>query len=280
MTDNNRFEPSALVLADSDAFGSRLTTMEVKFHRFVLPEFLTHRMFSRNGASSRAIPVSKMIQLAIDSHVEPLEWGKNGRGMQAREALAPTQTEYPKQAWNVARARAIDVAQSLMEASVHKQIVNRILEPFLPMTMVVTGDERAYKSFFSQRAHSDAQPELQALAYQMKRVYFESEPLKLRPSSWHLPYYSRELAEVPLEVCVKACVGRCARVSYLNHNGERNISSDVALYDKLVSANPPHVSPLEHVAIVDPNALVDRGNFCTPWMQLRKLKENNGFRDY
>ena len=271
---NNRFEPSALVLADSSAFGSRLTTMEVKFHRFVLPEFLTHRMFSRNGASSRAIPVSKMIQLAIDSHVEPLEWGKNGRGMQARELLLPEQTKFVEQAWNVARARAIDIAEAMMEAGVHKQIVNRILEPYLPMTMVVTGDERAYKSFFSQRAHPDAQPELQALAYQMKRAYFESEPLQLRSGSWHLPYYGRELAEVSLYDCVKACVGRCARVSYLNHSGERNIGSDISLYDKLVSASPPHASPLEHVARVDDEYTGDRGNFCKPWLQLRKLMEH------
>lgn len=269
-----RFEPTATVLADSTAYGSRLTTMEVQMHRFVLPEFLTHRLFSRNGASSRAIPVQKMIAKAKEANVEPLYWGSNCRGMSAREELTGAQLEYAKQAWNIARARAIDVVEAMVEANVHKQIVNRILEPYLPMTMVVTGDERAYANFFSQRCHPDAQPEIQALAYAMQLKYNTNEPRELKPLDWHLPFYSRELAELPIDDCVKACVARCARVSYDNHNGERDISADIRLYDKLVQASPPHLSPLEHVARVYPNLdNVSRGNFCAPWLQLRKWVE-------
>lgn len=265
-----RFEPSATVLADSVADDSRLTTMEISFHRFILAELNTHRMFSRNGSSSRAIPVKRMIQTAKDLCVEPLEWGANKSGMQAKEALTGDALKYAQQAWNVGRARAIDVAEALAEAGAHKQIVNRVLEPYLPITMVVTGDDRAYDNFFSQRAHPDAQPEMQALAYIMKQAYDTSEPMPLSNGCWHLPYYDRELASLPVDKCVRACVGRCARVSYNNHNGERNYDADVILFHKLVNASPPHLSPLEHVAVVNTEYQGDRGNFSRPWLQFRK----------
>ena len=47
----------AEVLIDSvNPAGQRLTTFVLRFPRFVLSEFNTHRMFSRNASSSRAIP--------------------------------------------------------------------------------------------------------------------------------------------------------------------------------------------------------------------------------
>lgn len=276
MTDaNQRFEPTATVLADSSAFESRLITLEVTFHRYVLAEFNTHRMFSRNGASSRAIPVAKMIERARTANVEPLVWGKNEPGMQSHTLLEGASLAFAQQAWKIAKARAIDVAEAMVEAEVHKQIVNRILEPFLPMTMVVTGDERAYDNFLLQRLHIQAQPEIKYLAIAMKAALDESKPLSLNDGDWHLPFYSRDLAELPMVDCVKACVGRCARVSYNNHHGERAPQDDIGLYEKLVSAKPMHASPLEHVVQVQLNYTGNRGNLSSPWLQLRKQVETN-----
>lgn len=283
----NPFYPSAKVLADSlSSTGSRLTTMEVTFHRYVLAEFNKHRAFSNSAASSRAIPAAKLIAKAQESCVEPLHWGKNQSGMSAREELTGQELAYAKQAWNIARARAIDVALAMVETNVHKQVVNRVIETFLPVTLVVTGDERAYANFFSQRCHPDAQPEMQALAFAMQHEYNTNEPKPVVEGDWHLPFYSRDLAEIPLVDCVKACVARCARVSYNNHHGERKLSDDLALFDKLVSASPPHLTPFEHVVLVghsghvlipaitkDTIVIRDRGNLCYPWVQLRKVYE-------
>jgi len=269
-----KFKPSASILADSLANNSRLTTMEVSFHRFVLPEFRTHRMFSMNGASSRAIPVDKVLEKIKTANVEPLHWGKNQRGMQAYEELTDAELAYARQAWKIARARAIDVAEAMVDIGVHKQIVNRLLEPFMPMTMVVSGDERAYVNLFNQRAHHAAQPEIRELAYRMQEAYQSSVPLELNTGDWHLPFYSRDLALTALPICVKACVARCARVSYNNHRGEQDIGDDVLLFNKLANANPPHLSPLEHVALVYTGDAKDRGNFCYPWLQLRKVYES------
>lgn len=269
------FQPSAKVICDSSAFGSRLTTMVVEFHRYVLAEFNTHRMFSRNGASSRAIPVHKMIEKARVSNVEPLEWGQNQTGMQAWNELTGEHLAYAQQAWNIARARAIDVAEAMVDANLHKQIVNRILEPFLPMTMVVTGDERAYANFFSQRCHPMAAPEIRALAYRMQEAYVASKPLEKKVGDWHLPFYRRELATIDILDCVKACVARCARVSYDNHDGNTSVEADLSLYEKLVTASPPHLSPMEHVAEIKTDMLrLDTGNFKLPWYQHRKYLEN------
>lgn len=274
--DNKRFEPKATVIADSSAFNSRLTTMVVTFHRYVLSEFNTHRMFSRNGASSRAIPVQKMIEKARVSNVEPLEWGQNQTGMQAWKELTGEHLAYAQQAWNIARARAIDVAEAMVDANLHKQIVNRILEPFLPITMVVTGDQRAYANFFSQRCHPMAAPEIKALAYRMQEAFITSVPKELNSGGLHLPFYRRELADVPVIDCVKACVARCARVSYDNHDGTTSVEADLSLYEKLVSASPPHLSPMEHVAEVNTSLLnIDTGNFCKPWYQHRKKLEHS-----
>lgn len=268
------FNPSATVVADSSAFGSRLTTMVITFHRYILAEFNTHRMFSRNGASSRAIPVQKMIQKARESEVQPTKWGRNQSGMQAFEELTGDELAYAQQAWNIARARAIDVAEAMVDANVHKQIVNRILEPFLPMTMVVTGDERGYVNFFSQRCHPMAAPEMKALADAMSQAYMSSVPVEKNSGDWHLPFYRRELATLSIEDCVKACVARCARVSYENHDGNTSVEADLSLYAKLAEANPPHLSPMEHVAQVRTSLLhMDTGNFCPPWQQHRKQLE-------
>jgi len=250
--------------------------MVVEFHRYVLAEFNTHRMFSRNGASSRAIPVHKMIEKARVSNVQPLEWGQNQTGMQAFTELTGEHLAYAQQAWNIARARAIDVAEAMVDANVHKQIVNRILEPFLPMTMVVTGDERAYANFFSQRCHPMAAPEIKALAYRMQEAYAASKPLEKKVGDWHLPFYRRELAGLSILDCVKACVARCARVSYDNHDGNTSIEADLSLYEKLASASPPHLSPMEHVAEVKTDMLrLDTGNFKLPWYQHRKQLEHS-----
>ena len=51
----------AVIAADSiNVKGKRITTFIVTMPRIVLAELNTHRVFSRNSASSRAIPFTKM----------------------------------------------------------------------------------------------------------------------------------------------------------------------------------------------------------------------------
>ena len=122
---------SAKVLADSIArHNRRITTLVMEFPRVVLPEFNTHRVFSKNTSSSRAIPIEKMIQKVIDEPFIPEHWGKNQKGMSAREELTGDQLAQAKLAWMRARDRAVDSARELHAAGLHKQLCNRVIEGF------------------------------------------------------------------------------------------------------------------------------------------------------
>ena len=176
----------AKVIADSIANGIRLTTMELKFHRFILPEFNTHRMFSRNASSSRAIPVEKMLKQVEENPAMPIHWGKNQPGMQANKEcnnkvnLKVCAGEYlntREEVWNNAAFWARNHAKALSDAGYHKQVVNRLLEPFQYIKVIVTATE--YTNFFNLRLHPDAQPEMKQLAVVMQAAMNGSTPTKL-----------------------------------------------------------------------------------------------------
>lgn len=234
---------SAKVVADSIANNIRLTTMELTYHRFIHSEFMTHRMFSRNAASSRAIPVEKMLKQVEESPAMPIHWGRNQPGMQAREEVKDG--EACIETWLECAWDAIDSGMALNDLGLHKQIVNRVLEPFQYIKVIVTATE--WDNFFKLRNHPDAQPEMMVLAEHMEKAMLESNPTLLEPNEWHMPYVDAMSFGGGLEKAIKCSVARCARVSYLNHdNSSPDIVKDIALYDRLLEAG--HMSPFEHIA--------------------------------
>ena len=266
---------TAKVIEDSIAdHGVRLTTLQLCYPRFIHAEFMTHRVFSRNASSSRAIPVAKMIEQVRNDPAMPIHWGQNQAGMQANEELRPLAREGAKQLWVQAARDAAAVAQVMADIGLHKQVANRILEPYQYMHVIVTATE--WDNFFELRAHPDAQPEIHALALVMKHAFAESRPITLLEGQWHLPYVTRaELAEHfdNMDLLLKVSAARCARVSYLTHDGQTpSIEKDVALYERLVGGVPLHASPIEHQATPMAEADLWSGNF-RGWMQNRKLVE-------
>lgn len=239
---------TAKVIEDSIANNSRLTTMELTYPRFIHSEFMTHRQFSRNASSSRAIPVEKMLQQVRENPAMPIHWGKNQPGMQAIEKLREMEMQHCESEWYDAAENAIKSAKYLASQGLHKQIANRLLEPFQHIKVIVTATE--YDNFFKLRCHEDAQPEIAQLALRMKEAMDESTPKLLKHGEWHLPYVDfpgPRGKELSLEKAIKCSVARCARVSYLNHdNSNPNIEKDIALADKLLEAG--HMSPFEHQA--------------------------------
>ena len=194
---------SATVVADSIGDHSpRLTTMLLRYPRCIHAEFMTHRVFSRNAASSRAIPVKKLIQDVTDDPFVPLFWGANKPGMQAgEECNAPVIWENPQfsletermsreQAWLEARDDAVQYARMFADAGYHKQIVNRLLEPFSHITVVVTATQ--WSNFFALRLHADAEPHIRRLADRMWEAMAGSTPEVLMPGEWHLPFVSKD----------------------------------------------------------------------------------------
>jgi thymidylate synthase ThyX len=153
--------------------------------------------------------------------------------------------------WLRARTSAVADAKSLMRTGVHKSVINRILEPYMWHTVVITAT--AWDNFFALRANPMAQPEIRVAAEEMLKVYEANTPTLIGEGGWHLPYIQGdEMANMPLAMQVQVSAARCARVSYLTQNGVRDHEQDVQLYDRLTSATPMHASPLEHVATPSP----------------------------
>lgn len=309
---------SAKIIKDSvSPTGQRITTMELKYPRFIHAEAKTHRVMSiggeeytltqdagfmsdpnlsRNASSSRAIPVEKMIQSVIDDPAMPIYWGKNQPGMQAKVELEGEEKRAAMRAWLDGMNQAVQCAQRMLALGVHKQIANRVIEPWSHITVVVTATE--WNNFLHLRDHEDAQPEIAELA-RCVRVELElSDPVSLKPGEWHLPYINltdwaladefcrkgRITRDMPshaelCEVLRKLSTARCARVSYLTHDGkEPDIKADLALYDRLVGSSPLHASPTEHQATPDSQLeSFEAGNYYIEWVNPTKHGNLSGW---
>lgn len=242
---------SVKIIQDSvNPAGVRLTTFELTYPRYIHAQLMTHRQFSRNAASSRAMPVKKMIERVKNRPVEPLHWGRNQKGMQAYQELKGWRLWMAKRNWKKARKAAIKYARRFEKLGCHKQYANRVLEPFMYITTIVTATE--YDNFFHLRC-GDAQPEIAYVARLMYENYRSHKPTELKEGEWHTPYVVMDHKDDPLYVAEefisdfkKISAARCARVSYLTHDGERDFKKDIELHDRLVGSG--HWSPLEHVA--------------------------------
>lgn len=258
---------SAEVIADSISPGGvRLSTLKVKLPRKVLAELNTHRDFTRNSASSRAIPVEKQLKSVLEEPFIPAEWGKNQRGMSADENLDPETQEIAERMWLEARDNAVRAAESLMALGVHKQIANRILEPFMYHTVIITATE--WGNYFGLRLSSAADPDIRIPSEMMKAALDASTPSSVDIGEWHLPYVQDDERYLSTDTLVKISAARCARVSYLTHEGVRDVAKDLELYARLEA--PGHMSPMEHPAQATPFPEVRYGNF-RGWKQWRKF---------
>lgn len=295
---------SAKVIAHSKSAtdGKEIVTFELTYHRYIHAEFLTHRLLSRNSMSSRAVPVAKMLDQVRNDPATPVHWGKNQAGMQAGEECKnkvtfgmfqpniddPDMHEHvsvsmsPKTAWRHVATMVADSTEAFSNAGYHKQLCNRLQEPFQLMKTVVTATE--WDNFFWLRRHKDAQPEIKELADKMWLALQASEPVVLEVGDWHLPYirvwkpfdgplgYLVEVAEevwmntkdesyrvivskgrdnfygkkVTLEEAQKISASCCAQVSY--RNTDTSLEKAHKIYEALVGSSPVHGSPMEHQA--------------------------------
>jgi hypothetical protein len=250
---------TARILADSvSPDGVRMTTFEIEYPRFILAELNTHRMLSKNSASSRAIPVKTMHEHMRQTPAQPVHWGKNQPGMQANVELADNDLADAKFMWQRAQQDAMHWAQQMSErVGLHKQVANRITEPWMIMKTVISGTEWA--NFWWLRAHADAQPEIHELAVKMWDELKSSVPLLLQPGEWHLPYVkshrlsSGELiyldaTDTPItteqaKIISASC---CAQVSYRKNDDSYEKAHKI--FKQLIESQPCHASPVEHQA--------------------------------
>lgn len=286
---------TAEIICDSIAeYSPRLTTFTLSYPRFIHSEFMTHRMFSRNASSSRAIPVRRTLEEARSAgqRVVP-RFTAEQPGMSGGAELSNTKAEGANWSlhecaymiWANAASDAAYHAERLVNLGVHKSVINRLLEPFLHIRVVCTGVEAAYMNFFGLRLDRAAQPEIRLLAEAMWKAYRASTPARLGAGEWHLPFVNQEDLDNfdagEDSGLRRISAARCARTSYLSfETGRRStVEEDLALFTRLAGSSPMHLSPLEHQATPDtytPNTTLgyahahQHGNL-SGWVQHRKL---------
>lgn len=242
--------------------------MLLKYPRMIHAEFLVHRVFSRNASSSRAIPVQKMLDSVLKDPAYPVEWGMNQPGMQARETANEETADLAEETWDDAIRDALKHADRLMKLGLHKQIVNRILEPFSHISVVVTATD--WQNFFDLRCHKDADPTIRELAENMRKEYEQSDPVE---TMFHVPLVPEFNKDKPLRPYMMMSASRAARVSYLNHDKTQpDKERDLELATRLRDGR--HMSPFEHQAIAV--RTTDRRltrNFSRGWVQHRAMVE-------
>lgn len=259
--------------------GQRLTTFEVVFNRWILAELNTHRVLSRNSASSRAIPIKRLLRSVWKDPAYPVSFGSNRAGMQAGAELTGWRRWGAVHIFKWARLPTLMVVWLLSKIGLHKQVANRLLEPWMWHTAIISGTD--WSNFWKLRDHKDAQPEFQVLAKEMRSAMLLSTPRQVGWGGWHLPYIPNVAMggetygmDDPFLEYPKVSAACCARVSYVRQNDRKSAEEDIAMADKLTTSG--HYSPLEHPAQAVKGCT--DSNF-KGWKQLRKFypgEDGNG----
>jgi len=259
-----------VILASSHLGCPPIYTLRLRYPRILHSEVMTHRTFSRNARSSRAVPVQKMLDEVRNTPFVPWHWGANQKGMQATEECNElikfrNDTVSREAAWLRARDNAVSAAEGFMNAGYHKQIPNRLLEPFMWIDTLITATDWA--NFLWLRDHEAAEPHLQDLARLVRQALDECVPQTLEENQWHTPYVDDQ--------DLRVSAARCARISYTPFDGNGDRDSEIARYDSLIGSDRVHASPVEHQALPDPTNYAPHlhGNL-TGWIQFRKTIPN------
>ena len=248
----------ATVICDSiSEQGTRLTTFEIEYPRIVMSEFNTMRAISKNSSSSRAIPVSKMLEHTKNINLKPVYFGSKKSGMQAGDELVGEDLLYAKSTWESALHSMVHSAKILDDCGVAKEVTNRLVEPFQLVKVVCTATD--WDNFFNLRLHPDSDPNICMLAYKMYKAMEKSKPYELKEGEYHLPYVNvgwnvrgemcyadEDFNSVELEQAIRLSAASCASVSYRTEG--MTLEKADKIFDMLIKAEVIHASPFEHLA--------------------------------
>ena len=288
------------IIADSvSSSGKRITTFQLRYPRPLHSELMTHRQFSRNASSTRAINLQKQIEYVLEDPYIPTHWGMSQAGMSADKEFPECDIEYLKEEWLRARNEVVYHVKRMADTGLHQQVAGRLLEPWAHISVVVTATE--WNNWYALRTDKNAHPDIQVLANKMLDAHNTNIPRLLGELEWHLPYVTEEeKTEHDFTNCLKFSVARCARVSYLNHDKTNpSPEKDIALYDRLL--NNKHMSAFEHQAQpmiyneqiyfldylaiqsgathINKDGYLWSGNF-SGWTQYRQVLKDNVYKDF
>lgn len=294
---------SAKVVADSKYRDTRLITLEIELHRFILPEANTHKALSRNYQSSRAIPILRQLEQIANDPAMPVYYGKDQAGMIAGEELEGRDLELAKMIILGMRDACLNGVKQLHKLGLHKQISNRYVEPWMWTKGVITATHEHFKAMFRLRRHFAAQPEIKAIFDAIYEAIEASKPYELKTGEWHLPYLSFGLdgqgeaiyyissepdtyGGLLVEDAIKISASCTAQVSY--RKLDDSLEKAKKIYDMLnlpvdgvYPDDPPHFSPTEHIAKAGDCDIEMSGNFhSTDFIQYRKVLEKGLEKEY
>lgn len=312
----------AKVILASQATNSRrkVYTLHLRYPRIIHAEMMTHRVFNRNARSSRAVPIKTMLNEIRNDPFIPWHWTRIQAGMQgvggwdqkillqgAAGLFDDVDLSVSREAaWLHGRDMMADLAESFAKAEYHKQVANRLVEPFMWMDMLVTSTHWA--NFLHLRDHKDAEPHIRDLAVLVGQALKEAEVQQLKPGEWHLPFVTEEdnklayehvLAQtglsgtlnhmMALDVLKKISSARCARISYKPFDGDGSFERELERFEQLVGNDAVHASPLEHQCTPDElfDDVGDEQYFACPdlhgsltgFIQFRKTVPNEAIHD-
>lgn len=264
----------ANVIEDSvSEWGQRITTFEITYPRIILAEINTHKICVSNSSSSRAIPVAKLLELVRNQPFIPSQFGKNQPGMVSGEWETKEDMIYANNAaeriWREAKDSACRHAEDLMKIGVHKELVNRIIEPYSYTSTILTATE--WDNFFTLRTASDAQPQFQELAKLMQAAYIKSKPVKRND---HIPYRADIPDNASWKDAFNYSAARCGRVSYLNHGKDMTLAEGLEFADNRL-LKPRHMSPFQHQAFATEESKDKWSAQFRGWNMWRKVLEGD-----
>lgn len=267
------------VLKDSiSPEGDRLFSIHAHYPRIILAEVNTHKIISKCGSSSRAIPILKSIEALEQNFFLPSYWGKNQSGMQAKEEISIEDQDKAKKIIQSHFKSSVKMVKKLLDLGLHKQVCNRYLEPFMYQNTIISATE--WDNFFKLRFHEDCEPHFFQLAKCIKKAFDEHTPEQLLPGEWHLPFIDTKrdennkliyglsdetgFEEVSLEIAKKISCSTVAQISYRKE--DRTIDTANKVFDKLLNSEPKHSScsehqgtPIDYNSLSDMNFLDDKG---------------------
>lgn len=280
----------------ANGYAPDLFTLRGRYPRIIHGEVMTHRVFSRNARSSRAVPVKTMLDEVRNRPFVPWHWGRNQKGMQAGEELYalvnpapmmkaaffdPFELPYDisaEQAWLHARNHAVSAAEAFSQAGYHKQLCNRIIEPFSWIDTLFTATD--WENFLWLRLHEDAEPHMRDFARLVEVALKGANIQVLKEGEWHTPYIvpgdhelayehlrkGRVIRSLPSQQEIRALLrdvsaARCARISYAPFDGNPSFERELERVANLRGSARIHASPFEHIASPDGQWNVMGGGF-------------------
>jgi len=269
--------------------GERLLTFSVMYGRLIHSELLRHRAASHSVKSSRAIPTHKYRAEVMENIYVPVKFGTKKKGMQAGEPTFLTKF-YGEKIWKLSSKFACFFHWMMEKFGIHKEVANRVLEPYVWVEETITVEADALKEIANLRVHDDAQEDVRRIVEEMVYEMDKSTPVELNQGQWHVPYVVRRQVEnemiytdntgnkLTLDQAIVCAAARCARSSYANHdNSMSSYDKDIGLAKQLVGSEPMHLSPFEHQArpFTDDTEKSQYSSNFRNFFQQRKAIENS-----